>query len=76
MPTIEELNIEIQSSSEKATSGIDQLTASLTRLKSAVKGGAGLTTTTKQLQAFGSAVSGLKDPGNKIQNLAMNFHNF
>ena len=41
MPTIDSLELEVQSSSQAAVSGIDALSASLSRLKTAVKGGVG-----------------------------------
>ena len=44
---IDSLQIEIEATSSDAASKIDQLATALTNLKSAAKGGAGLTTTTK-----------------------------
>lgn len=67
MPTIDELQIEIQASSASATGGIDALTATLTKLRTAVKGGAGLTTTTNQLKSLSQVVQTLQVPGQKIQ---------
>lgn len=52
---IDSLQIEIEATSSDAASKIDQLATALTNLKSAAKGGAGLTTTTKQLQALSNA---------------------
>lgn len=44
MPTtIEQLELEVQSSSTSAVAGIDALSASLSKLKNAVRGGVGLT---------------------------------
>ena len=49
MPTtIEQLELEVQSSSSSAVSGIDALSASLAKLKAATKGGVGLTTVANQ----------------------------
>ncbi len=60
MPTtIEQLELEVQSSSGSAVSGIDALSASLAKLKAATKGGAGLTTVVNQLQRFNTALSGM-----------------
>jgi len=55
--TIESLELEIQSNSKSAVSGIDALTQSLTKLKSATKGGLGLGSISKQLRDIGSATS-------------------
>ena len=60
MPTtIEQLELEVQSSSGSAVSGIDALSASLAKLKAATKGGVGLTTVANQLQRFNTALSGM-----------------
>lgn len=50
--TIDSLQIEISSSSQTAQKGIDALSASLEKLKTATKGGAGLTSLTKKLNAL------------------------
>ena len=65
--TIDELQIEIQASAKQASSGIEALVASLTTLKGAVKGGAGLTATTNQLKKLSDAVSKMTDPTGKIR---------
>lgn len=52
---IDSLQIEIEATSSDAASKIEQLATALSNLKSAAKGGAGLTTTTKQLQAISNA---------------------
>lgn len=67
--TIDQLQIEIQARSTGAASGIDALTASLGKLRSAVKGGVGLTTATKQFQAFAQAVQTMQAPTQKIAEL-------
>lgn len=70
---IDSLQIEIEATSSDAASKIDQLAAALTNLKSAAKGGAGLTTTTKQLQALSNAaklINGTNLNSQKIQQFA------
>lgn len=64
--TIDELQIEIQASATKASAGIDTTRTALERLRTAVKGGAGLTTVTKQFQAFSAAINSMADPSGKI----------
>lgn len=60
MPTtIESLELEVQSSSTSATSGIDALSTSLSKLKNAVKGGVGLTSVTNQLKGLNAALQGI-----------------
>jgi len=54
--TVEQLEIDVQSSASSATSGIDALASSLEKLKTAVKGGAGLGTLSKQLTTLNSAL--------------------
>lgn len=69
MAELDSLEIRIQSESETAASGIDKLTASLTRLRSSAKGGAGLTSTVNQLTKLSAALSSI---GNvkSLSNLA------
>jgi len=64
--TIDDLDIQIQASAGKASAGIDSLTTSLSALKGAVKGGAGLTTISKQFEKFSAAVNSMTDPSGKI----------
>jgi len=71
--TIDELQIKVEAASTDAASGIDKLSASLAKLKSAVKGGAGLTTTTKQFQALSQAMNTMQTPTEKIQELVTAF---
>lgn len=52
---IDSLQIEIQATSSDAAAKIDALASALTNLKVAAKGGAGLTTTAKQLQSLSNA---------------------
>ena len=70
---IDSLQIEIEATSSDAAIKIDQLATALTNLKSAAKGGAGLTTTTKQLQALSNAaklINGTNLNSKKIQQFA------
>lgn len=57
--TIEQLGIEVQSNATSAVSGIDALASSLGKLKSAVKGGVGLTAVAKQLTTLNTALNGV-----------------
>ncbi|MFV0552923.1 MAG: hypothetical protein ACK5L6_13535 [Anaerorhabdus sp.] len=57
--TIESLQVELQSNSTSAVNGIDALASSLGKLKSAVKGGVGLTAVSKQITSLNTALSGL-----------------
>ena len=70
---IDSLQIEIEATSSDAASKIEQLAAALSNLKSAAKGGAGLTTTTKQLQALSNAaklINGTNLNSQKIKQFA------
>ena len=70
---IDSLQIKIEATSSDAASKINQLATALTNLKSAAKGGAGLTTTTKQLQALSNAaklINGTNLNSQKIQQFA------
>ena len=70
---IDSLQIEIEATSSDAASKIEQLATALSNLKSAAKGGAGLTTTTKQLQALSNAaklINGTNLNSQKIQQFA------
>ena len=53
--TIESLELEIKSNSSKATSGIDALTQSLTKLKKATTGAAGLASVSKEVKTVGNS---------------------
>lgn len=59
--TIDNLEIEIQQNSDGAESGINNLRESLVQLKSATRGGAGLTVITRQIDGLCKAVSALPD---------------
>ncbi len=67
MPNIDSLEIEIIGSSQSAEKALDALENSLSRLKTAVKGGCGLTAVTNQLTAMNTALNGLDAKG--ISNL-------
>lgn len=72
MPTtIEQLELEIQSSSTSAVAGIDALSASLSKVKNAIKGGIGLTSVANQVRNLDSALKSMDSSGaNKIDKLA------
>ena len=66
---LDSLEIKVQSSSQEAASGLDKLAASLVNLKSAAKGGAGLSTLAKGLERINASLSGTGLNGSKIQSL-------
>ena len=66
--TIESLELEIKQNSQSAISGIDALTQSLTKLRSATKGGLGLTSVAKQLTALNTATNSINTTA--IDNLS------
>lgn len=66
---IDSLQIEIEATSGDAASKIDQLATALTNLKSAAKGGAGLTSVTKRLREIVSSASGASDAGRNISQM-------
>lgn len=67
--TIDELQIEIEASSTKASDRIDAINGALARLKGAVKGGAGLMTISKQFERFSAAVNAMQNPSAKVAAL-------
>lgn len=67
---IDSLELEIKSSSSQAVSGIERLGSALSTLKSITKGGAGLTTISKQLTALNTALSGVSTGSGKIKEIA------
>lgn len=67
---IDTLQIEIEANANEAVSGIDKLAETLGKLKNAVKGGVGLNTTSKQMQALVDATKGATSASNKIGKLA------
>lgn len=60
---IDSLQIEIEATSSEAAKRVQDLADALTNLKAAAKGGAGLTTVSKQLQALASATASLDSTG-------------
>ena len=64
--TIEQLELEIQSSATSAVSGIDALASSLGKLKSAVKDGIGLTAVSKQLTTLPTKMQRLTQQTDKL----------
>lgn len=70
MPTtIESLELEVQSSATSATSGIDALSASLSKLKSAIKGGVGLNSVANQVRNLNTSLQGSDGSADKIDKL-------
>ena len=67
--TIDSLQIEITQNSQQAVNGLDALTASLGRLRTASKGGVGLTAVSNQLKKLNDAVNTMQDPSTKISQL-------
>lgn len=65
--TIESLELQVQSSSQSAQSGLDALANSLSKLKSAAKGGIGLTTVVNQVNKLNTSMNNLSS--SKIANL-------
>lgn len=68
---IDSLQIEIEATSSEAAKRVQDLADALTNLKAASKGGAGLTTVSKQLQVLASAAASLNNTGiGKLKELA------
>ena len=57
--TIDTLQIELESDAKGAVSGLDALAATLGKLKSATKGGAGLSAVAKQISTLKTAINGI-----------------
>lgn len=69
--TVESLELQIQSSSSQAISGIDALSSSLSRLKTATKGGFGLSRVSNQIRNLNSSLQGMDNSATaKIDTLA------
>lgn len=69
--TIEQLELQVQSSSTSAEKGIDALSASLSKLKGAIKGGVGLNAVATQLNNINTALNGMSgDSPQKLSKLA------
>ena len=63
---LDTLEIQVKTSADQASSGIDRLTNALSRLKAATKGGAGLTTVANQLNKLSSALSNINVSAGKM----------
>ena len=73
---IDNLEIQIKSSSTEAIKGLDALSASLNKLKSATSGGLGLSSVTKQLNGLSKAVNSLNTSSlSKIDGFARALRN-
>lgn len=77
MATVETLEIEIKKNASDAGNGIEALISTLTQLKQAASGGAGLTAAVKQIKSLGASInqitganSGLSTTLNTLQNIA------
>ncbi len=57
--TIEQLELEVQSSATSAVAQLDTLASSLSKVKSATKGGVGLTAVARQLTTLNTALNGI-----------------
>lgn len=69
--TIDSLQLEVQSQATSAVAGIDALSASLSKLRTAVKGGVGLTSVANQLKNLNAALDGVDDSAaGKLESLA------
>ena len=69
--TIEQLEVQVKSNASSAVSGIDSLSESLQRLKSATKGGIGLTGIANQVKNLDSSVKNMDSSNfDKIEKLA------
>jgi len=66
---LDKLQIEIAADSQQAVKSIDALTATLGRLQSAARGGAGLVTVSKQLTSLNQALGAMQAPAVKITEL-------
>lgn len=69
--TIESLELEVKQNGSSAVQGIDALSASLTRLKSATKGGMGLSSVANQIRNLSTALNSMdSSSADKITKLA------
>lgn len=67
--TIDNLEIQISSSSQQASNGIMKLSSSLTTLKQVAKGGAGLSSVANSLKRLNEALATMKNPAEKLSDL-------
>lgn len=68
--TVDTLEIEIESRAKGVFTNLDALADSMTRLKAAVKGGAGLTAVKNQLESLNTSLNGININTGKIGELA------
>lgn len=69
--TVESLELEVQSSSQSAVSGLEALVSSLNKVRASVKGGIGLTSVVNQLNKMNTALNGVSgDNAGKLDKLA------
>ncbi len=73
---IESLELKISSDSKTAVKGIDALTQSLTKLKSATKGGLGLSGVSKELEGLSSTSKKMKDVSKSTEGAKSSFTDF
>lgn len=67
--TIDELQIEIQANSNTADVALNKLATSLNNIRTASKGGVGLTAVSNQLKRLNTAIGGMQNPSAKILQL-------
>ncbi|MDR2044911.1 MAG: hypothetical protein LBQ15_11235 [Clostridium sp.] len=69
-PTVERLQIEVESNATPAASGIDALASTLDKLRNATKGGAGLTAFSKRLGVLNTALKSITtENANKLDKI-------
>ena len=73
---IESLELKISSDSKTAVKGIDALTQSLTKLKSATKGSLGLSGVSKELEGLSSTSKKMKDVSTSTKGAKVSFTDF
>lgn len=66
MPTVETLEIEVKKSASDASSGIEGLISTLTKLKSVVSGGVGLSSAVNQIKKLNSSLTSIGDAATGI----------
>lgn len=68
--TVDQLVVEVQSNSTSAVSGIDALASSLGKLKTALRGGIGLASVSKNLTTMNTALTGISSNVGTLDRLA------
>lgn len=71
--TIDDIQIEIEARATNAADRIDAINGALARLRGTVKGGAGLTTVSKQFERFSAAMNSMSDLSDKISKIVSAF---